>query len=105
MRMRAVWHCGSVAPIRAEASVRHRYEEEPILTRTIVGAMGIDFPGLRIWVLDDGRRPWVEQLCHGKNIRYLARSENRHAKAGNINHALDVICREPDPPEFIAPVA
>jgi cellulose synthase (UDP-forming) len=77
-------------------------EEEPILTRTIVGAMGIDFPGLRIWVLDDGRRPWVEQLCHGKNIRYLARSENRHAKAGNINHALDVIRREPDPPEFIA---
>lgn len=77
-------------------------EEETILTRTIVGALGIDFPGLRVWVLDDGRRPWVEQLCHGKNVRYLTRPDNRHAKAGNINHALEVLRREPDPPEFIA---
>jgi cellulose synthase (UDP-forming) len=60
------------------------------------------FVCLRIWVLDDGHRPWVEQLCHAKNVRYVARPENRHAKAGNINHALDVIHREPDPPEFIA---
>ena len=77
-------------------------EEEAILTRTIVGALGIDFPGLRVWVLDDGRRPWLEQLCQSKGAGYLTRSDNRHAKAGNINHALDILRREPDAPEFVA---
>ena len=77
-------------------------EEEPILTRTIVGALGLEFPGLRVWVLDDGRRPWLEQLCQSKGARYLTRSDNRHAKAGNINHALEVLRREPDAPEFVA---
>jgi cellulose synthase (UDP-forming) len=77
-------------------------EEEPILMRTIVGALGIDFPGLRVWVLDDGQRPWLEQLCQSKGARYLARSNNRHAKAGNINYALDILRREPDAPEFVA---
>ena len=96
------WLAGQVRLPRVDVLITTYNEEEPILTRTIVGAMGIDFVCLRIWVLDDGHRPWVEQLCHGKNVRYLARSENRHAKAGNINHALDVIHREPDPPEFIA---
>ena len=96
------WLAGQVRLPRVDVLITTYNEEEPILTRTIVGAMGIDFVCLRIWVLDDGHRPWVEQLSHGKNVRYLARSENRHAKAGNINHALDVIHREPDPPEFIA---
>jgi cellulose synthase (UDP-forming) len=86
---------------RVDVLITTYNEEEPILVRTIVGAIGIDFPGLRVWVLDDGGRPWVEQLCHSKNVRYLPRSDNRHAKAGNINHALDALRREPDPPEFI----
>ncbi len=52
-------------------------------------------------MLDNGRQPWVEQLCRSKNVCYLTRADNRHAKAGNINHALAVIRRGPDPPEFI----
>src|SRR5215467_3906812 len=87
---------------RVDVLITTYNEDETILTRTIVGALGIDFPALRVWVLDDGGRPWVEQLCQSKNAHYLARLDNRHAKAGNINHALGVLRREPDPPEFLA---
>jgi cellulose synthase (UDP-forming) len=87
---------------RVDVLITTYNEEEAILARTIVGALGIDFPGLRVWVLDDGRRPWVEQLCHSKNAHYLTRPDNQHAKAGNINHALTALRGEPDPPEFIA---
>jgi cellulose synthase (UDP-forming) len=43
------------------------------------------------WILDDGARPEVEQLARDLGVRYLARAEHRHAKAGNLNHALTVI--------------
>jgi cellulose synthase (UDP-forming) len=77
-------------------------EEERILRRTIVGALGIDYPELRVWVLDDGRRPWLEQLCRRLGAGYMTRPDNRHAKGGNINHALGVLRRDPDTPEFVA---
>ena len=77
-------------------------EDESILARSIIGALGVEFPGVRVWVLDDGRRAWLEQLCASKGARYLTRPDNLHAKAGNLNHALDILRRDPDPPEFIA---
>ena len=43
---------------RVDVLITTYNEEEAILTRTIVGALGIDFPAVRVWVLDDGRRPW-----------------------------------------------
>ncbi|HEV2292476.1 MAG TPA: glycosyltransferase [Tepidisphaeraceae bacterium] len=65
-------------------------EERTILEKTIVGAMGIEWPDLRIWVLDDGKRDWLEQMCREMGVRYLRRSDNRHAKAGNLNNAFRV---------------
>jgi cellulose synthase (UDP-forming) len=86
---------------RVDVLVTTYNEEETILSRTIVGALGIDFPGLRVWVLDDGRRSWVKELCQTKSVRYVTRPDNRGAKAGNINHALQVLRSDPDTPEFI----
>jgi cellulose synthase/poly-beta-1,6-N-acetylglucosamine synthase-like glycosyltransferase len=57
---------------------------------------------MRVWVLDDGQRPWLEALCASKGAHYLTRPDNHHAKAGNINHALDFLRDQPDPPEFVA---
>jgi cellulose synthase (UDP-forming) len=64
--------------------------DEPldVLEKTITGALCIDYPKYQIWVLDDGRRPWLKQLCEDKGVGYLTRCDNAHAKAGNINHAL-----------------
>ena len=63
---------------------------EPIevLEKTITGALCLDYPNAKIWVLDDGRRAWLKDYCEGKGVGYLTRPDNAHAKAGNINHAL-----------------
>ncbi len=63
---------------------------EPIdvLEKTITGALCLDYPNFGVWVLDDGRRPWLKSFCEAKGAGYLTRPDNKHAKAGNINHAL-----------------
>jgi cellulose synthase (UDP-forming) len=67
------------------------YNEPPeVLERTLVGALALDWPAerLKIWVLDDGGRAWLRDLCAEKGAGYLTRPDNSHAKAGNINAAL-----------------
>jgi cellulose synthase (UDP-forming) len=59
-----------------------------VLEKTVTGALCLDYPNFRLWVLDDGRRAWLKDFCEAKGIGYLTRPDNAHAKAGNINHAL-----------------
>jgi cellulose synthase (UDP-forming) len=63
-------------------------EPMDVLEKTITGALCLDYPSFQVWVLDDGRRPWLKELCRDKGAGYLTRGDNSHAKAGNINHAL-----------------
>ncbi|HEY1745459.1 MAG TPA: glycosyltransferase [Xanthobacteraceae bacterium] len=63
-------------------------EPMDVLEKTITGALCIDYPNFQVWVLDDGRRPWLKEFCRDKGVGYLTRPDNAHAKAGNINHAL-----------------
>ena len=77
-------------------------EEAAILERTIIGATGLRYPNYRVWVLDDGRRSWLQQLSERLGCHYLTRPDNRHAKAGNINHALRHVAGLPEQPEFIS---
>ena len=58
------------------------------MEKTIAGALCLDYPDFSVWVLDDGRRPWLKKFCEAKGVGYLTRPDNSHAKAGNINHAL-----------------
>lgn len=64
-----------------------------LLEATLLGCAGITYPHLT-WVLDDGRRESVRELAERTGARYLTRPDNRHAKAGNINHALGVVGAE-----------
>jgi len=67
------------------------YNEGPeILLPTIAAALTMRLPH-ETWVLDDGARPEIAALAERLGARYLARTEHRHAKAGNLNHALGVI--------------
>jgi cellulose synthase (UDP-forming) len=61
-----------------------------ILEATIQGAKGLDYPWalVTVWVLDDGRRPWLREMCARHGVRYLARPTNEHGKGGNLNYAL-----------------
>jgi cellulose synthase (UDP-forming) len=59
-----------------------------VLEKTITGALCLDYPNISVWILDDGRRPWLKAFCEDKGVGYITRPDNAHAKAGNINHAL-----------------
>ncbi|HEV3105045.1 MAG TPA: UDP-forming cellulose synthase catalytic subunit, partial [Trinickia sp.] len=68
------------------------YNEPLAVVRPAVfAAQGIDWPTqkLRVYVLDDGHRPEFEAFARATGIGYLTRDDNRHAKAGNINRALE----------------
>ena len=66
--------------------------DEPVevLLPTVAAAVALE-PTHETWVLDDGRRIEVEQLAADLGARYLTRPTNEHAKAGNLNHALEHI--------------
>ncbi len=59
-----------------------------VLEGPIIAAKSMEYPDFTVWVLDDGRREWLRDFCEAQGVRYLTRPDNRHAKAGNLNHAL-----------------
>jgi cellulose synthase (UDP-forming) len=77
-------------------------EDEAILERTIIGAQSMDYPRYRVWVLDDGRRRWLAELCERQGCHYLTRPDNAHAKAGNINNGLRHVAGLAERPDFIS---
>jgi cellulose synthase (UDP-forming) len=77
-------------------------EERAILERTIVGAKAMQYPNFRVWMLDNSRRPWLKALCAELGCEYLDRPTNEHAKAGNINNALQVLSALERKPDFVA---
>lgn len=86
------------------------YNEDPNIVRTtVIAATQMDYPAdkLRVYVLDDGgtramlahtdaptasrlaaRADKMKALATRYGATYLTRDDNTHAKAGNLNHAL-----------------
>ncbi len=64
--------------------------DEPIfiLRRTLIGCQAIEYANKKIYLLDDTRRPEMKQLAEELGCEYMARPDNRYAKAGNLNHAI-----------------
>ncbi len=66
--------------------------DEPlsILRRTLIGCVNQDYrkDRYRVYVLDDGQRNEVQALAKSLNCGYIRRADRQHAKAGNLNHAL-----------------
>ena len=77
-------------------------EELEVLERTIVGAKSLRYQNKEILVLDDGRRDWLQDYCAAQGVRYMRRPDHKGSKAGNINHALDRLAEDAEPPEFVA---
>lgn len=63
-----------------------------VVRQTVFSAMSQDWPAdrLHVYVLDDGRRTEFREFCEELGVGYLIRDNNHHAKAGNINAALEV---------------
>jgi cellulose synthase (UDP-forming) len=73
-------------------------EDVELVRKTVLGAMAIDYPveKKRVYVLDDGRaekykarREALREMCAELGCSMLTRDDNDHAKAGNINTALN----------------
>jgi cellulose synthase (UDP-forming) len=65
-------------------------EDLSIVRATVLAAMAIDWPQnkLRVYILDDGRRLAFRDFAASCGCGYIIRPDNKHAKAGNLNHAL-----------------
>lgn len=62
-----------------------------VVKPTILAAMAIDWPAdkIKVYVLDDGRRADFREYCETVGVVHVTRPNNFHAKAGNINAALE----------------
>ncbi len=64
-----------------------------VVRSTALGALNMDWPAdkMHVYILDDGRRKEFEQFAFEAGIGYKTRPDNRDAKAGNINAALETM--------------
>jgi cellulose synthase (UDP-forming) len=90
------WYSWSRSPVARPAATPGRtvdvyvctYDEPgEVVAATLAGCRALTYPHTT-WLLDDGRRPEMEELAELAGARYLTRPDNSHAKAGNINAAL-----------------
>ena len=95
----ALWNINSGAPEPVDSEHRivlmiPTYNEPvEVIAPTIAAACDLD-PPHATWVLDDGDRPWVAELCAQLGARYVCRPVHDYAKAGNMNHALAILVSE-----------
>lgn len=63
-----------------------------VVKPTVLAALNLDWPAekLKVYLLDDGRRPQFREFAASCGAHYMIRDNNAHAKAGNLNHALKI---------------
>ncbi len=61
-----------------------------VVKPTVVAAMNLNWPSdkIKVHILDDGSRNEFCSFAKEIGAHYITRPDNKHAKAGNINHAL-----------------
>ncbi|MFG6077842.1 UDP-forming cellulose synthase catalytic subunit [Erwinia sp. OPT-41] len=67
-------------------------ESLDVVRDTVLAAQCIDYPRdkLKIYLLDDGKRSEFAVFAADVGVGYITRDDNRHAKAGNLNHAMTI---------------
>ena len=67
-------------------------ESLAVVKPTVLAALSIDWPAdkIKVYILDDGKRTAFREFAASCGAGYIIRSNNAHAKAGNLNHALTV---------------
>ena len=61
-----------------------------VVRPTVMAALAMDWPRdkIKVYILDDGRRPEFREFAESVGVTHVTRTNNFHAKAGNINAAL-----------------
>lgn len=104
LKLITVWNIDCLAPdpvdaapqgMRVAVLIPTYNEPAEVIAPTIAAACALA-PAHETWVLDDGDRDWVAEMCARYGARYVRRPAHDHAKAGNLNHALEVMKTEAD---------
>jgi len=71
-------------------------EDLRIVRMAVLACLGLDWPAdrLNVYILDDGHRSEFFDFAQACGAGYIARADNTHAKAGNLNHALSLTSGE-----------
>lgn len=61
-----------------------------VVRTTVLACMALDWPKdkVKVFILDDGGREEFREFAESMGVGYMVRPDNKHAKAGNLNHAL-----------------
>jgi cellulose synthase (UDP-forming) len=67
-------------------------ESLSIVRATVLACRALDYPAdkFRVYILDDGKREDFRRFAAEAGVGYITRNDNKHAKAGNLNHAMSV---------------
>jgi len=67
-------------------------ESLDVVRDTVLAAQCIDYPRdkVRVYLLDDGKRSEFARFAADVGVGYITRDDNKHAKAGNLNHAMKI---------------
>ncbi|WP_226572593.1 UDP-forming cellulose synthase catalytic subunit [Mangrovibacter yixingensis] len=65
-------------------------ESLDVVRDTVLAAQCLDYPKdkIKIYLLDDGKRSEFAVFAADVGVGYITRTNNAHAKAGNLNHAM-----------------
>lgn len=65
-------------------------ESLDVVRDTVLAAQCIEYPKdkIKIYILDDGKRNEFASFAVQAGVGYISRTDNSHAKAGNLNNAL-----------------
>jgi cellulose synthase (UDP-forming) len=89
-------------PPRVDILIATYNESWEVLEKTVVGATSQNYPNYRVWVLDDGNRAWLKQKANDCGLGYVARTNNTHFKAGNLNNGVAELRKAGVGLEFLA---
>jgi cellulose synthase (UDP-forming) len=61
-----------------------------VVRPTVLAALAMDWPKdrFKVYVLDDGRRQEFKDFCAAVGATHVTRNDSKHAKAGNLNRAM-----------------
>ena len=86
-QLAAMGQAGDYAPT-VDVMIPTYNEPAFILRRTVIGCQALDYGPKTIYLLDDTRRPEIKALAEELGCEYRTRPDNKHAKAGNLNHTI-----------------
>jgi cellulose synthase (UDP-forming) len=80
-------HRPAPAGLRVDVFVPVYDEDEALIAQSLQAVRAIRYPH-RTFLLDDGARDTCRELAAAFGVEYVRRDSHEHAKAGNVNHAL-----------------